>query len=703
VAIRKLSLIVSTTVLATFLAPVFGTGAATAEDSSRGHAKVTEMALPQLQLEAARLQAKFVRASLDLEQARLNLRTTRAAEVEAQAKAEAAQTEADYQADQLASYIGLLYTQGPAMDSDLMVLLTGLDQTDAMWRQNLVFEEVTNDQATVVERARLAREEADRLHTDALLLKAEADAAEEDVQTVLASISVRADEVTAAAESSFTDNTQAALFNDAQQTARNTAAKTIWRAYLRRLKTADVKPPNAKRLADPKDLPAGMKPLKLDRHTAVPGVALVGGTKPLTVLPKQVVAAVNAGLEALSKPYVAGSAGPETYDCGGLVQAAYPGLELGKTPAAQYQETRKVGRKTIQVGDLVFFATKGAGVHHVGIYLGGNLMLAADGPASQVAVLALPGRPYAVTRPSLPLGATAHEAPKGDGSQQMSCGAELLPGGATSAGMVYPVAEGAFHFTGRFGDPGSHWGSGFHTGLDFAAPVGTQVVAARAGTVSISHPDWAGNLVTIDHGDGLATRYAHLSAVFVQAGQHVLGGQSIGLVGQLGNTTGPHLHFEVVILGTPVDPMLFLSGVSNGGSAGWGGFLNGMIPPSQLCSLKTAPNQLLRCDAARAYDALAMAYRGKFGTDLCITDSYRTFASQVTTFANKPNLAAVPGTSNHGWALAVDLCGGIESVGSPQNTWMKQQAAMFGWVHPAWAEPGGGRPEPWHWEFGHIS
>jgi murein DD-endopeptidase MepM/ murein hydrolase activator NlpD len=703
VAIRRLGLFVSTAVLATSLAPILATPPASAEDGSPTRAKVKEMGLPRLQLEAARLQAKFVRASLQLEQARLTLRTAQAAEVEAQVQAERAQRKADTEASELASYLDLLYRQGPAMNSDVMLLLTGLDHTDAMWRQNLVFEEVTSDQATVVERAHLAQDEADLLHAEALHRTAEADAAEETVHKVLARISDRADEVTAAAESSFTDNAQAALFNDAQQTARNTAAKTIWRSYLRRLKAAAIKPPDAQVLADPATLPAGMQPLKADKRHDVPGVAVTGGTTPLTVLPRQVVAAVNAGLEALGKPFVAGSAGPETYDCAGLVQTAYPKLDLGKTPAAQFEQTRTVARKTVQVGDLVFFATRGAGIHHVGIYLGGKLMLAADGPSSQVAVLALPGRPYAVTRPSLPLGGNGHRAPKGDGSQRMSCGSELLPGGATSAGMVSPVAKGAFHFTGRFGDPGSHWGSGFHTGLDFAAPVGTQVVAARAGTVSISHPAWAGNLVTIDHGAGLATRYAHLSAVFVQPGQHVLGGQSIGLVGQLGNTTGPHLHFEVVILGTPVDPMLFLSGMSEGGSAGWGGFLNGMIPTSQLCPLKSAANQLLRCDAARAYDALAMAYRGEFGENLCITDSYRTFASQVTTFAHKPNLAAVPGTSNHGWALAVDLCGGVEKVGSPQHTWMKEHAALFGWVHPAWAEPGGGRPEPWHWEFGRIS
>ena len=66
-------------------------------------------------------------------------------------------------------------------------------------------------------------------------------------------------------------------------------------------------------------------------------------------------------------------------------------------------------------------------------------------------------------------------------------------------------------------------------------------------------------------------------------------------------------------------------------------------------------------------------------------------------------LGAVPGTSNHGWGLAVDLCGGIQSYTSPQHAWMTEHAGRFGWRQPAWAQQGGSKPEPWHWEFGRIS
>jgi murein DD-endopeptidase MepM/ murein hydrolase activator NlpD len=107
-------------------------------------------------------------------------------------------------------------------------------------------------------------------------------------------------------------------------------------------------------------------------------------------------------------------------------------------------------------------------------------------------------------------------------------------------------------FTGR---------AALHTGLDFPSDIGTPVRAAAGGVVlsSEQHPEY-GQLVELDHGNGLVTRYAHNSQVLVRAGDLVKRGQVISEVGTSGRSTGPHLHFEVLVDGVPQNPARFLAG-----------------------------------------------------------------------------------------------------------------------------------------------
>ena len=145
-------------------------------------------------------------------------------------------------------------------------------------------------------------------------------------------------------------------------------------------------------------------------------------------------------------------------------------------------------------------------------------------------------------------------------------------------------------------------------------------------------------------------------------------------------------------------------GTADGGGAACSGSvpfdaINGFLPPSALCPLRAAPGQRLISPAASAFDAMSAAFSASLGTTLCVTDSYRDYAAQVDVFRRKPNLAATPGRSQHGWGRAVDLCGGVQQYGSPAYVWLKQNAGGFGFVHPDWAEPDGTKPEPWHWEF----
>ncbi|QRY81529.1 M23 family metallopeptidase [Pseudomonas sp. PDNC002] len=100
----------------------------------------------------------------------------------------------------------------------------------------------------------------------------------------------------------------------------------------------------------------------------------------------------------------------------------------------------------------------------------------------------------------------------------------------------------------------------FHSGQDFSAPVGTPIHAAAGGRVITAGPHTSyGNLVEIDHGNGLVTRYAHASKIFVKVGDVVLPEQKIAAVGSTGRSTGAHLHFEVLLKGEFVDPQNFLS------------------------------------------------------------------------------------------------------------------------------------------------
>ncbi|MCX5438249.1 MULTISPECIES: M23 family metallopeptidase [unclassified Streptomyces] len=129
--------------------------------------------------------------------------------------------------------------------------------------------------------------------------------------------------------------------------------------------------------------------------------------------------------------------------------------------------------------------------------------------------------------------------------------------------FTLPVAS--YTITGTFGQPGSMWSSGYHTGLDFAAPTGTPLKAIHSGTVK--EAGWAGAYgyrTVLELPDGTELWYCHQSSLNVSAGQKVTSGDVIGRVGATGNVTGPHLHLEVHPGGqaTGVDPAPWLR--SNG-------------------------------------------------------------------------------------------------------------------------------------------
>ncbi|MGV9457266.1 peptidoglycan DD-metalloendopeptidase family protein [Streptomyces sp. NPDC003635] len=132
---------------------------------------------------------------------------------------------------------------------------------------------------------------------------------------------------------------------------------------------------------------------------------------------------------------------------------------------------------------------------------------------------------------------------------QSSASGFTAPVSGAGVGTAYKVA-------------GSMWSSGYHTGVDFVVPTGTSLKAVGAGTVVSA--GWAGaygNQVVIQLADGHYAQYAHLSSLSVSSGQSVTAGQQVGLSGSTGNSTGPHLHFEIRTTpdyGSDVDPVAYL-------------------------------------------------------------------------------------------------------------------------------------------------
>jgi hypothetical protein len=131
-------------------------------------------------------------------------------------------------------------------------------------------------------------------------------------------------------------------------------------------------------------------------------------------------------------------------------------------------------------------------------------------------------------------------------------------GACVDGAWVVPIV-GDYVITARFGQGGERW-SNRHTGVDLAAPLGRPVLAAAGGQVTYAGWDGPyGQRVEITHLDGTRTWYAHLSAIAVADGSFVAAGATVGLVGSTGNSTGPHLHYEIRIAGVPMDPVPWMA------------------------------------------------------------------------------------------------------------------------------------------------
>lgn len=154
----------------------------------------------------------------------------------------------------------------------------------------------------------------------------------------------------------------------------------------------------------------------------------------------------------------------------------------------------------------------------------------------------------------------AQEAAAAQASQDAAAAARAAEEARLIGVKSVPI-KANYQLSARFGQRGSLWSKGWHTGLDFRVPPGTNVYAAATGTIISA--GWAGpygNRIEIQHADGVVTTYNHLSHIDKAVGDDVLPGELIAQSGNSGHTTGPHLHFEVMKNGVLENPATWLWG-----------------------------------------------------------------------------------------------------------------------------------------------
>lgn len=262
-------------------------------------------------------------------------------------------------------------------------------------------------------------------------------------------------------------------------------------------------------------------------------------------------AVATAAIRLLGVPYRYGGTSPTTgFDCSGFIRYAYRQAgapDLPRVSADQARYGQRVPLSDLRPGDLVAYdnSRRNRGADHVGIYLGGGDVIESPRTGLSVRIRRLDpdGRDRHAWGVAMPLGPSPTR-PISRAKQRRDVPTWRAP------------LTGTPRVTQNYGETSARYASGVHTGIDYGVPVGTKVLAARAGVVASSTgPGGAyGLTVVLHHTGGYQTRYAHLARIAVTPGQRVTTGQVVGWSGSTGNATGPHLHFEVTRNGAHVNP-----------------------------------------------------------------------------------------------------------------------------------------------------
>ncbi|MEU4391440.1 M23 family metallopeptidase [Kribbella sp. NPDC023855] len=289
----------------------------------------------------------------------------------------------------------------------------------------------------------------------------------------------------------------------------------------------------------PRRTPAGARRVakhRLTRRSSVRGVQLVGLTAALA-------AAAGTSAVALSP-----TAGPAT---AGTASTTTSSQQLDAITAARI-ERRELATRDMSRFELSLESTRKAQAAAAAAAKARAAKLAANANLTQRRAAALAAAKQLAARK-----AAAAAKAEAIAKAKAAAKAEAIAKAKAAPKVVLPTT--GYRITATFGQAGGRWARN-HTGLDFAAPIGTPVRSVMAGEVIQADYEGAyGRQVKVRHADGTVTSYSHMSEFTVSVGDSVQAGSQVGSIGVTGNTTGPHLHFEVLPGGDgPINPKPWL-------------------------------------------------------------------------------------------------------------------------------------------------
>jgi len=470
----------------------------------------------------------------------------------------------------------------------------------------------------------------------------------------------------------------------------NAAVVNEWNDYLDKLNSLGIKIPSSSELSNTNSYPSELSSTTGMYVLDTTGVAMY---KNVVVPSSEAITRTSTALSRLGVVYEESGDGASSWGCQPFISTLLGDNSQDFNAMFSGAGRQNLSVKDSQAGDIVFFADPLAGIHQAGVYVFGGIVVDASAASGRVSIDSVGADAIASVRPLTSILNNKSAPAAFPNALDWQCGGIVGLDDGGGAAWIVPVADYTLgvHFKGSNSRYAAFNGS---PGLEFVTATTQPVKADFGGTVieAGEDPQW-GVTVVIQHGDGGVTRYSSLASTSVSPGAEIAGGAIVGTTGSTGAMAipGGGVLVSMSSAGTYFDPENVFFAPTQGQYA------NGQVPANALCP--TSAGGLLRCDAARAFEVMNAAYTSYFGVPMVATDTYRALAGQIRCTAEKGDMCAVPGTSNHGWGLAIDFGDEVNNFGTAKHIWMIENSGKYGWYHPSWAQQNGSKPEPWHWEY----